>query len=596
MSLTAATHCSSVAGSHEPRKEIELSDRIEFEKGKRLMLDVAVSARPGWAWIRILGWSLSGWLVLVSALRGETLSAPLPSTAEAQRWNILWISCEDISPDLGSYGYEHAWTPNLDQLSREGCRFDRAFVPAGVCAVVRSGVITGMYPVALGSQHMRSRIVPPPEVKCFTEFLRAAGYFCTNRSKTDYQFESPLTAWDRQGNQHQDWRDRAEGQPFFSVINLTMTHESQVRHAGPFHERQMQSLPSEARHDPDHLASSLPPYFPDTPAVRRDWAWYHDNISAMDHEVGAILAKLEADGLSDSTIVIFWSDHGQGLPRGKRWLYDSGTRVPLIVRWPGQVAPGEVREDLVSLLDLPATVLEIAGVARPDYFAGRVILGAATEPEPAYLFQHRDRMDEALDMSRAIRSRRFRYQRNYEPHRSYAQGLGYLDLMPTMIEWRREAAAGRLTDIQAAWFQTPKPVEEFYDLELDPHEVQNLIDDPLYQDQVMTMRQALEQWQDETGDLGMLPEPVQMSDQETRHPQRVTLDPTWEIRMETGMPQLHLDCQTPGASLGYRFNSDPQGAWRLYTGPVAVERGDRLRVVAERLGYKTSERIEIVVP
>lgn len=528
----------------------------------------------------------------------ETGSAPSQQNQEdtAPRWNILWISCEDSSPHLGCYGFEQAFTPHLDQLATEGSRFERAFVPAGVCAVVRSGIITGMYPIGLGSQHMRSQIVPAPEVRCFTEYLRAAGYFCTNRSKTDYQFDSPITAWDRQGNQHQDWRERAPGQPFFSVINLTTTHESQVRHSRQAHDQQMSRLSHAARHDPDALAPTLPPYFPDTPEVRQDWAWLHDNISAMDAEVGEILQRLEDDGLADSTIVMFWSDHGQGLPRGKRWLYDSGTQVPLIVRWPSVVQPGEVREDLVSLLDLPATVLSLAGVDRPEYFAGRVILGEETEAEPEYVFLHRDRMDEALDLCRGVRSRRYRYLRNYEPERSYAQGLRYMDLMPTMQAWRSKEAAGELSPVQSAWFQTPKTLEEFYDLETDPHEVNNLIDDPRYAHTIAQMRSALEQWQLQVNDRGMLPEPVQMSQQAEEHSVRRTADPTWEITSTEGTKRLSLSSQTPGASVAYRFDSDPQGAWQLYVHPIDVRSGDQLRIVAQRLGYQESQRKSVIVP
>ncbi len=231
----------------------------------------------------------------------------------AKRPNILWISCEDISPNLGCYGDEYAQTPTLDRLAEQGVRFTRAFTHAGVCAVLRSGVITGMYPVSIGSQHMRSQIIPPANVHCFPEYLRAAGYFCTNRSKTDYQFAPPLAAWDRQGANHQDWRERDEGQPFFSVINLTVSHESQIRHSPKRHAEVLEAIGA-LRHDPARAGPFLPKYLPDTEATRLNWAWYADNISLMDAMVAEILQRLQEDQLADDTVVFFWGDHGMGMP------------------------------------------------------------------------------------------------------------------------------------------------------------------------------------------------------------------------------------------------------------------------------------------
>ncbi len=315
----------------------------------------------------------------------------------ADRPNILWISCEDISPNLGCYGDRHAITPNLDRLAAEGVRFNRAFTTAGVCAVVRSSIITGMYPPSIGSQHMRSRMIPPSAVKAFPELLRAAGYFCTNRSKTDYQFEPTPSIWDRQGAKHKDWRERPDpDQPFFSVINITVCHESQIRHGEDRHRQVIQEIGAANQHDPDKVVDTMPGYLPDTPAVRKNWAWYHDNITLMDKMAGDVLRKLEEDGLADNTLVVFWSDHGMGMPRGKRWVYDTGTLIPMIMRWPGKLKPESVREDLVSVLDLPPTMLAVAGVEVPDYMHGRVLLGEQAEPEPPYLFFHRDRMDEVV--------------------------------------------------------------------------------------------------------------------------------------------------------------------------------------------------------
>ncbi|HUG93472.1 MAG TPA: sulfatase, partial [Planctomycetaceae bacterium] len=331
------------------------------------------------------------------------LAGAVPSGAPAHaaerapsRPNILWISCEDTGVQLGCYGDDYATTPNLDRFAAQGVLFENCFTHSGVCAVARSGLITGMYPISIGSQHMRSRIVPPPYVKCFPEYLRAAGYWCTNRSKTDYNFDPPLTAWDENSPQSRDWRGRAPGQPFFSVINLTVSHESQIR-------ANFRGL----KHDPGKV--KLPPYIPDTPLTRRDRARYYDIVSEMDRQAGEILQRLEDDGLADETIVFFWGDHGEGLPRGKRWIYDSGIHVPLIVRWPGTIEPGSRREDLVCFLDFAPTMLSLAGVDPPAHMQGQVILGGKQAPPREYVFAHRDRMDETYDLIRAVRDRRFKY-------------------------------------------------------------------------------------------------------------------------------------------------------------------------------------------
>ena len=304
--------------------------------------------------------------------------------------NVLWIVAEDHGPHHGSYGDAYAVTPNLDRLAAEGARFTRAFAVTPVCAPARSGIITGMYPTSIGSHHMRSTAVPPPHVKGFTERLRAAGYFTTNNAKTDYNFspwlptetrravrEAPLGLWDQNG-EHAHWRNRAPGQPFFSVFNLGASHEGQVRMPDDRFAERTARLAPKARHDP--ASAPLPPYYPDTPEVRRDIARYYDLVTVMDAAAGEILAALEADGLADDTVVFFYGDHGWGLPRGKRWVYDSGLRVPLLVRWPGRIEPGTVRSDLVSFIDFAPTLLSLAGVAVPAHMQGRVFLGDDAAP------------------------------------------------------------------------------------------------------------------------------------------------------------------------------------------------------------------------
>jgi len=284
------------------------------------------------------------------------------------RPNILWISLEDTSPRFGCYGDPIARTPNIDRLAAGGQRFPHAFSTAGVCAPSRSAIITGMYQIAIGTHHMRTThtnphtpelptpysAVPPPYVRTFTEYLRGAGYFCTNNQKTDYQFAPPLTAWD-ECNDTAHWRHRDKNQPFFAVFNPTVTHESGM---WPREDRPLQTDPEKVQ---------LPPYLPDTPKARQALARHYDNLAQADRQVGEILGQLEEDGLAADTIVFLWSDHGEGLPRGKRWPYDAGIRIPLIVRWPGQLEPGSVSENLVSLIDLGPTVLSLAGIEIPQH-------------------------------------------------------------------------------------------------------------------------------------------------------------------------------------------------------------------------------------
>ncbi len=515
--------------------------------------------------------------------------AGLAVTAEAaDRPNILWISCEDISPNLGCYGDDYATTPNIDGLADQGVVFQGCFSHAGVCAVARSGLITGVYPVSIGSQHMRSRIVPPPHIRCFTEFLRAGGYYCTNRSKTDYNFEPPLTAWDESGRKSRDWQGRAKGQPFFSVINLTVSHESRIR-----------AKFDQPVHDPARVR--LPPYIPDTPAARRDRARYYDIITLMDRQVGEILKRLETDGLADKTIVIFWGDHGEGLPRGKRWIYDSGIRVPLVVRWPGQIKAGTTRDDLVCFLDFAPTTLSLAGMTPPDYMHGQVILGKHIAPPRSYVFAHRDRMDEAYDLIRAVRDKRYKYIRNLMPQRTRAQNIDYMNKMPTMIDMRRLHAAGKLDTVALRQFFEPtKPVEELYDLQGDPHEVRNLAGDPRQAATLKRLREALEGWQEKIGDQGLVPESLLVEAMRPGNRYEMTADPVITVRSVPGEKRLTVTMAsaTPGASIAYATaRTGPAGrpAWRLYHGAFTVWPGTPLRAGACRIGFRASRRVRRVV-
>jgi len=495
--------------------------------------------------------------------------------------NVLWISCEDISPDLGCYGDSYAQTPNLDALARQGCRYLNAFATFPVCAPSRSSIITGVHPGTLGSMHMRTgnkkyEAVPPPCVKCFPEYLRAVGYYCSNHTKTDYQFAPPLTAWDAMKG---DWRnpDRPKEAPFFCVINFTMTHESQSWKI------------DKLAHDPDK--AKVPPYYPDTPVVRRNLAKYYDNISELDRRVGEVLNRLEEDGLADNTVVFFWSDHGRGLPRCKRWPYDSGLRVPLVVRWPGKIAPGTTSGELVSLIDLAPTVLSIAGVKVPAHMQGRAIAGDAKGPEPQHVFSGRNRMDmTANDFIRTVRDRQYRYIRNFTPDVPRAQEIPYMEKMPIMQEWRRLEAEGKLSGPARLFFVQPKPADELYDLAADPYEIHNLAENPEHQDRLCQMRGALEKWMQQIGDLGGLPEDELIQRLWPGGKQPITADPL--VRTATradGKCRVTLACPTEGASIAWRIGGE--GRWLLYAEPIDLAAGTRLEARAVRIGFKPSDTV-----
>jgi len=520
------------------------------------------------------------------AATSHSSHSPKSPDKQKSRTNILWISCEDISPHLGCYGDDYATTPNLDRLADQSCRYTNAFVPYPVCAPTRSAVITAMYPSTIGSMHMRTymkgyQAVPPPYVKCFTEYLRAAGYYCTNCSKTDYQFSPPFTAWDESNNQAH-WRNRPKGMPFFSVINLFATHESQCW-----------DIDEPLTHDP--AKAKLPPYYPDTPIVRRNWARYYDRITLMDTQAGDILKDLENDGLDQNTVVFFWSDHGMGLPRGKRWPYDSGLHVPLIVRWPGKIKPASVCDDLINLIDLGPTTLSIAGIDIPSYMQGRAFLGSQKGKPREYTFGGRERMDLTSDEHiRSVRDKRYRYIRNFMPEKPYAQKIPYMEKMPIMQEWRRLNAERKLKGPQKLFFQETKPPEELYDIPNDPHEINNLADSPEHQDVLKNMRAALEKWMKDTNDLGTMPEDELIQRMWPQRKQPLTATPTIQIMpAPDGKMTVRINCATEGASIGYRL--DEKGRWLIYTEPINLKPGIVLRAKTVRIGYLPSRETRNVI-
>ena len=513
--------------------------------------------------------------------------------------NVVWISVEDMSPWLACYGDDTAPTPNIDRLAREGVLYNHAYANTPVCAPARSTLITGMYATSIGSMHMRTgkpsgaalerdpgaydgipnyEAVPPVGVRCFTEHLREAGYHCSNRSKQDYQFKAPVTAWDASGGKAH-WRQRADGQPFFAVFNITGTHES-----GVFPERRR------APQVVDPADVSVPPYLPDTPQVRADIARTYDNIAAMDARVGQLMGQLEADGLLENTIVVFFSDHGVGLPRGKRSIYDSGTRVPLIIRWPDGRDAGTVDDRPVAFVDFAPTTLAFAGVEVPAHLQGQVFAGPDAAEPKSHVFINADRMDSVTDRTRAVTDGRYRYVRNGLTDRPRLYPVAYAENIPMMADLHALRASGEATPAQWQIVSSTKPAEELYELSSDPHEVVNRIDDPGLVAVRDELRAALDAWIERTGDLGMLPEGEMVRERLWSGAETQPTTETPRLR-RSGEGEVVITCATPGATIGYRFGGE--GPWSIYTRPMPFSGAQSLQVRAHRIGYRPSADVSL---
>jgi uncharacterized sulfatase len=434
---------------------------------------------------------------LVALLCGVT---PLAFAHAAQRPNILWLTSEDHGPHLGCYGDPLARSPHVDALAARGMIFTRAWSCAPVCAPARTAIISGMYPPSLGAEHMRSEVPLPRGTEMFPKLLRAAGYYCTNNVKEDYNLTKPPGVWD-ESSAKAHWRNRAAGQPFFAVFNSTASHESQIRRR-----------PHQAVLDPAKVR--VPAYHPDTPETRQDWAQYYDQISVVDAEAGRRLKDLEEAGLAEETIVFYYADHGSGMPRNKRWPGNSGLQVPLVVYFPKaweHLAPKEYQaggksDRLVSFVDLAPTVLSLAGVQPPAWMQGHAFAGEYQTPPQRLIYGFRGRMDERYDLVRSATDGRYVYLRNYMPHLSTAQRVAYQFETPTTQVWRRLFDEGRLNDAQSQFWLAPKPPEELYDLLTDPDEVHNLASSLEHRPILEKLRAAQQELAARIRDTGFLPE------------------------------------------------------------------------------------------
>lgn len=425
-------------------------------------------------------------------------SASIPMTM-AQSPNILWISSEDHGPHLGCYGDAYATSPHIDALAARGLVYTRAWSNAPVCAPARTTIISGLYATASGGEQMRSQVNLPDGFRMFPQFLREAGYYCTNNSKEDYNLNKPGQVWDESSNQAH-WQSRSGDQPFFAVFNTTVTHESKLR-----------VRPHEAIHDPAGVR--VPAYHPDRPEVRQDWAQYYDTITEADAHAGKRLQELDAAGLSEETIVFYWSDHGSGMPRNKRTAANTGLQVALIVYIPEKykhLRPPEYQaggrsDRLVAFVDFAPTILSLAGIEPPDWMQGGAFLGAHRTLPRTLNFGYRGRMDERTDLVRTVTDGRYVYVRNFMPHLPHGQHVGYQFQTPTTRVWKEMYDAGQLTPAQAAFWSRRSP-EELYDLVHDPDETINLATDPDHAGILESLRHALFEQLLDIRDTGLMPE------------------------------------------------------------------------------------------
>lgn len=429
------------------------------------------------------------------------------TTFGANQPNIVWLFGEDMGPELGCYGDTNAITPVMDKLASEGAVYSHCYTHAPVCAPSRSGLITGMYPTTIGTHHMRSRLFKPPAM--FTKYLHDTGYtICwptaSQFGKTDFNFEVPKNAFDVRT----DWTKQKPKEPFFGFYNIVWSHESKIRaDAAQFADLTKNLTPAE-RHDPKHMF--VPPFYPDDPAVRHDIMQYYDLVTAVDKQMGEVLKTLDRWGVASNTIVLVTGDHGRGMPRFKRWLWDTGIHVPLIVRWPGHIQPNTKLDDLVSFIDFGPTMISVAGAKVPTNMQGNVFLGPNAK-QRQYVFAARDRMDETPDRIRAVRDKRYEYIRNFHPELPYSQRIVYNEQNPTMQVWRQWNAEGKLNSTQELFFAPTKPAEEFYDTQTDPWEIHNLLAspdalNPQLTKKVNELRTAMDKWLVDTKDLGAIPE------------------------------------------------------------------------------------------
>ena len=517
--------------------------------------------------------------------------------------NVVWISCEDMGPVLSAYGNKSVHTPNIDRLANEGIKYTNAYATVGVCAPSRFSIITGMYPARLGAHNMRTgdhnnfkwpediklrknkgvldksgknvpdyEVVPPAYVKPFPEYLRAQGYYCINDNKCDYQFNAPFTTWDDVYGGG-SYKNAPEGRPFFYVKNYYTTHESRIW------------LRKDKPMTVDPSAVAVPDYYADIPIVREGIARKYSNIEALDKEVGVLIDQLEADGVMENSVILFWSDHGGNLLRQKRAVGNSGLHVPLIIRYPDGYRAGETESRMVSLMDLGPTVMSLIGINPPDYMDGKAFAGPFEEAQRDYIYGSADRFDESTDMQRSVLDGRYVYIKNFMPELPLIYRNRYREQIPMNKHLIELDAGGKLEGDAAYIFMKTKPQEELYDLKNDPYEVHNLANDPAHAEKLKFLRSQLSQWQASIKDRGFTPESEIIREFWPDMIQPVTAD----VKIQQQNNTIVLSCATEGASIAYQL-SDAIGTdyWQLYSKPLLLQPQEKISTRAIRIGYKAS--------
>lgn len=540
----------------------------------------------------------------------NSVAAKRPSITNPEltfRPNILWLVAEDMSSTIPAFGDSTIITPTLDRLAAEGVCYDQFFTPAPVCAPARSAIITGMYPNHIGSNHMRTgpwyagkasaetinnyqqylpeglvpyEATPDPGVKMFTEYLRTGGYYTSNDAKEDYQFVKTHVAWD-ESSREAHWRNRKPGQPFFSVFNFGVTHESRIW-----------AKKEDSLWVAGELEVPVPPYLPNTELGQQDVRRMYSNILEMDAQIGNVLDQLEADGLLDSTIVMWYTDHGGPLPRQKRSLHDSGIKVPLIVRFPDKLGAGTRDVRMTSFIDLGPTVMSLADIQPEAHMDGKAFLGKYMRTEePEYVFAAADRFDAAYEKSRAVRDGQFKYIRHYQPEKPMFLHVAYRDQMGIMQELYRLKDEGQLSEVQKLLFAESRPREQLFDVQADPHELNDLAGSPDFQEKLSELRAVNDQFLATIEDKGLMPESDLLESLWPEMQQPITEEVSWED--ENGL--IALTCKSPGASIGYKI-MDKDGwptSWQIYAAPFPIKQGDIIRVKADRIGYLPGKEVDI---
>jgi arylsulfatase A-like enzyme len=530
-------------------------------------------------------------VVVLSSCKQENQHSPVEK--EKSLPNIVWLVAEDQSPEwFPMYGDSTISLPNLESLSNDGVVFENAYSPVPVCAPARSSIITGMYPTTLGTHNMRTHApwrgdgdkpypnldipsyspIVPNGVKMFTQYLREKGYYCSNGPKEDYNFEKLESAWDESSKKHH-FRNRKEGQPFFSVFNFSVCHESQIWNRGK------DSL------FVDPAKVKVPPYLPDNDTIRHDLAVNYSNLKRLDDQIGEIISDLKEDRLYENSVIFFYGDHGGPFPRHKRALYETGTKVPMVIKFPENEKAGSTDDRFISFIDLAPTVLSLARIEPPKVMQGVAQFGPfEVKEKPEYIFHTSDRFDGVYDRLRAVRSDRYKYIKSFDTTLSHALPVKYREQMPMMRELRRLYATGELNEEQARWLRPTKPAEELYDLENDPYELNNLAASPEMQDELLELRQVLKDWIKETGDLGEIPEEDLIAKwlPTGLQPQLPALE------MEEKGDRIRLFCKNADATIVWRQPQD--SVWQVYS--KALPNATSFEAKAERIGYYDSAILE----